>query len=113
MSALRGEVWLADLDPTEGHEQAGRRPALVLSVDSFNASRAELVTMLALTSKPRPNNPFRIEVRPPHGGLKAVSYVIAEQTRTISTGRLVRRLGAVPDATMAQVSDVVRLLLGL
>jgi mRNA interferase MazF len=113
MSARRGEVWLARFDPTEGREQAGVRPALVLSVDSFNASRAGLVTVLPITSKPRPGNPFRIEVRSPEGGLTAVSYILGEQTRTISTARLVKPLGMVSVATMAKVADAVRVLLGL
>ncbi|MBI4956651.1 MAG: type II toxin-antitoxin system PemK/MazF family toxin [Myxococcales bacterium] len=113
MSARRGEVWLVDLDPVAGHEQAGRRPALVLSVDAFNASRAELVTVLPITSKPRPNNPFRVEVRPPEGGLSVPSYVIGEQTRTVSTHRLGKLLGALSGATMAKVADVVRVVLGL
>jgi mRNA interferase MazF len=30
-------VWLVDLDPTRGHEQAGVRPAVVVSTDVFNA----------------------------------------------------------------------------
>src|SRR5271156_4912584 len=67
MSARRGEVWLARFDPIEGREQAGVRPALVLSVDSFNASRADLVAVLPITSKPRPGTPFRIEVQSPEG----------------------------------------------
>jgi mRNA-degrading endonuclease toxin of MazEF toxin-antitoxin module len=33
---LRGEIWLAGLDPTEGHEQRGRRPVLIVSPDGFN-----------------------------------------------------------------------------
>ncbi len=36
----RGEVWLADLNPTRGHEQAGRRPVLVVSEDLFNRGPA-------------------------------------------------------------------------
>jgi len=39
----RGEIWLVDLNPTRGHEQAGKRPALVVSVDLFNFGPAELV----------------------------------------------------------------------
>jgi mRNA interferase MazF len=113
MSARRGEVWLARFDPIEGREQAGVHPALVLSVDSFNASRADLVTVLPITSKPRPGNPFRIEVRSPEGGLTVVSYVIGEQTRTVSTGRFVKPLGTVSGAMMAKVADVVRVTLGL
>ena len=110
----RGEVWLARLDPTVGREQAGARPVLILSIDSFNAATsAGLVAILPITSTPRPNNPVRIEIRPPEGGLANVSYVIGEQTRTISTQRLVRPLGATTPSTMAKVSDVVRMLLGL
>ena len=32
----RGEIWLVDLDPTQGHEQKGRRPVLIVSPESFN-----------------------------------------------------------------------------
>ena len=112
MSARRGDIWLVDLDPVEGHEQAGRRPALVLSVDAFNASLAGLVTVLPVTSKARALR-TRIEVQPPEGGLSIVSYVIGEQPRTISTRRLVKRFGGVSEETMAKVADVVRMLLGL
>jgi mRNA interferase MazF len=108
----RGEVWLASLDPTVGHEQAGTRPALILSVDAFNASASGLVTVLPITSKARALR-TRVEVRPPEAGLNVVSYIIGEQTRTISTHRLVKPLGSVTDATMANVTDIVRVLLGL
>lgn len=32
----RGEIWLAALDPVEGHEQKGRRPVLIISPEAFN-----------------------------------------------------------------------------
>lgn len=112
MSARRGELWMIDFDPVEGHEQGGRRPALVLSVDAFNASRAELVTVLPITSKRRMVR-TRVEVVPPEGGLSLVSYVLAEQSRTISTHRLANRIGVVSAQTMTKVSDIVRVLLGL
>jgi len=51
------------LDPTRVHDQAGVRPALVLTVDAFNASPAGLVTVLPLTSKPRAVR-TRVEMRP-------------------------------------------------
>jgi mRNA interferase MazF len=95
----RGEVWIVDLNPIVGHEQAGKRPALILSV-------------LPITSKAR-NLPSRVSIAPPEGGLTLQSWVICEQPRTISKRRLTQRLGKVPQATMAAVSDVVRMLLGL
>jgi mRNA interferase MazF len=79
--------WLARFDPIEGREQAGVRPALVLSVDSFNASRADLVAVLPITSKPRAANPFPSRCSRPKGGLTVVSYVIGEQVRTVTAGR--------------------------
>jgi len=32
----RGEIWMVPLDPTQGHEQKGRRPVLVVSPEAFN-----------------------------------------------------------------------------
>ena len=40
---LHGEVWLVDLNPTRGQEQAGKRPVLVVSTNGFNKSPADLV----------------------------------------------------------------------
>jgi mRNA-degrading endonuclease toxin of MazEF toxin-antitoxin module len=38
-----GEIWLVDLNPTQGHEQAGIRPAVVISTDLLNHGPADLV----------------------------------------------------------------------
>jgi mRNA interferase MazF len=108
----RGDVWQATLDPTVGHEQAGFRPVLVLSEDAFNASPAGLVTILPITSKARVLR-TRVTISPPDGGLKLTSYVVCEQPRTISSRRLVKRVGAVARPTLAAVEDIVRVLLGL
>jgi mRNA interferase MazF len=42
----RGEIWLVNLSPTRGHEQAGKRPGLVVSVDLFNHFLASLFITL-------------------------------------------------------------------
>ena len=47
---LRGDVVWAELDPTQGHEQSGRRPVVVLSHDVFN-ERSGTVIACALTSQ--------------------------------------------------------------
>jgi mRNA interferase MazF len=49
---LRGEVVWADLDPTLGREQGGRRPVVVISQDVFN-ERSGTVVALAITSQPQ------------------------------------------------------------
>lgn len=49
---LRGEIRWAELNPTRGHEQAGRRPVVILSHDIFN-KRSGTVIAMALTSQPQ------------------------------------------------------------
>ena len=110
--AARGEIWLADLNPVRGHEQAGRRPVLVVSVDPFNQSRAELVVVIPITSTLRPI-PFHVVVQPPEGGLTNPSALLCEAVRSISKDRLVTRWGTVSPASMSQVEDRLRILLRL
>ena len=87
-------VWLADFNPTRGHEQAGRRPVLVVSEDLFNRGPAGFV-------------------HPPEGGVKGPSSILCEAVRSISVERLVGRWGAVSRQTLAVVEDRLRILLRL
>jgi mRNA interferase MazF len=108
----RGEVWLVNLDPIEGHEQGGRRPGLVVSVDQFNSGPAELVVLLPISSKAK-GIPFHVTIVPPEGGLKRHSYIKCEDIRSVSSARLSRRYGHVSPETMDQVEDRLRILLAL
>lgn len=108
----RGEIWLVDLNPVRGHEQAGRRPGLVVSVDAFNRSPAELVVILPLTSWAK-GIPFHLEVRPPEGGLQRPSYIKCEDIRPVSKERLSKHLGKVSRSTLEAVEDRLRILLDL
>jgi mRNA interferase MazF len=108
----RGEVWLIDLNPARGHEQAGKRPALVISVDLFNSGPAGLVVVLPVTTKDK-NIPLHVKISPPEGGVKETSFVKCEDIRSVSTERLLARLGEVSQDTIAAVEDWVRILLGL
>ncbi len=110
--ASRGEIWLVSLDPTQGREQAGTRPALVISVDLFNHGAAELVVVIPITSKAK-GIPLHVEIEPPEGGLTLTSFVKCEDVRSISTSRLAKRLGKVSPQTMDVVEDRLRVLLGL
>jgi mRNA interferase MazF len=112
ITPCRGEVWIANLDPTQGHEQAGTRPALILSVDPFNASVAGLCIAVPITSKPK-GIPYHVEVDPPEGGLTIRSYIKCEDVRSLSNQRFSRRLGPLRPQTVAQVEDMTRRLLGL
>ncbi|MFN2453126.1 MAG: type II toxin-antitoxin system PemK/MazF family toxin [Pyrinomonadaceae bacterium] len=112
IKASRGEIWLVNLSPTEGREQAGTRPALIVSVDIFNHGAAELVVAIPVTSKAK-GIPLHVELRPPEGGLSMTSYAKCEDVRSISTARLIKKLGKVSSAAIDAVEDRLRILLGL
>ena len=109
---VRGEIWTVDLDPTRGHEQAGKRPALVLSTDLFNEGPAGLVIVLPVTSKAK-GIPFHVAIDPPEGGVKIRSFIKCEDIRSVATERLSKRWGGVSQATLDAVEDRVRILLDL
>jgi mRNA interferase MazF len=110
----RSEIWSVRLDPVEGREQGRYRPALVLSDDRFNHGPADMVVVVPLTTRHRPEfDRFRVSLKPPEGGLAAASYAMPDQIRAVSTGRLGRRLGRVGVETLAEVEDRVRILLDL
>jgi len=87
---LRGEVFWADLNPAKGHEQAGRRPVVVLSHDIFN-ERSGTVIAMAITSQPQAAGfPLTLELEDPN--LPKQSWVKISQVRTLSVERLGERI---------------------
>jgi len=108
----RGEIWLVDLSPVRGHEPAGRRPALVISVDEFNHGPAGLVLVIPLTTKEK-GIPFHVEVQPPQGGLERRSFIKCEDLRSVAKERLLELWGRVTPTTLAEVEDRLRILLEL
>lgn len=110
--APRGEVWLIDVNPTRGHEQAGTRPALVVSADEFNHGPAGLVILVPMTTTER-HIPLHVPVDPPEGGLDRRSFIKCEDVRSVSEQRLVRRFGVVSPDTLSLVADRLRIVLDL
>ncbi len=111
-SPSRGDIWLADLNPIKGREQAGMRPCLVVSVDLFNQSPADLVIVIPLTTRTKSIR-THVPLVPPEGGVREKSFIKCEDVRSISTERLTSRWGAVSPATMHSVEDCLRILMGV
>jgi mRNA interferase MazF len=109
---LRGEVWSLNLDPIQGREQRGVRPALVVSADALNRAGAELAIVVPLTSHDK-GIPSHVHIAPPEGGVSLPSWALVEHVRSVYRGRFIKRFGAVPPATMLRVETVLRRLLGL
>jgi mRNA interferase MazF len=103
---------MTDLDPVRGHEQAGKRPGLVISADTFNAGPAGLAVVLPLTTRHQGVR-SHVSIHAPEGGLRKSSFIQCEDIRSVALERLTRRLGAVSAETMEAVAYRVRVLLDL
>jgi len=107
---LRGEVRWADLNPAQGHEQADRRPVLVLSHDVFN-ERSGTVIAVALTSQePRAAFPLMLESKAT--GLTKRSWVKISQIRTLSVERIGQRIARASEEELARVLDGLNEIIG-
>ncbi len=83
---LRGEIRWADLNPVRGHEQAGLRPALILSHDIFNANSGTVIAV-AITSQPQKAGfPLTLELK--SSNLPKKSWLKISQIRTLSVERI-------------------------
>ena len=107
---LRGDILWADLDPTQGHEQSGRRPVLVLSHDVFN-ERSGTVIALAVTSQiPKAGFPLTFELSGKK--LPKKSWVKISQVRTLSVERLGNKLGRATPEELSQIVEGLNEILG-
>lgn len=91
----------ADLDPVQGSEQGGRRPALVVSNNRFNQAIPN-ITVLPLTSTRRRLYPYEVFLPKGIGGQPVDSIIMAHQIRTISQRRVGRQFGELTDPHLRQ-----------
>lgn len=103
----RGDlVWL-DFSPQAGHEQAGRRPALVLSPRAYHR-RTPYAVVCPITSRVK-GYPFEVELPP---GLAIAGAVLADQVKSIDRhARRIEVAGRVPENVVAEVTLRVAALL--
>ena len=90
---LRGDIVWANLNPGVGHEQAGRRPVVVLSADVFNERSGTVIAMALTSPSQRAGFPLALELESVKLGKQA--WVKISQVRTLSTRRLGKKLGRV------------------
>lgn len=112
MTAHRGQVWLVDFGEPVGREQAGLRPAVIVSADALNEGPAGVLLVVPVTSARR-DLPSHIEIEDGGSGLDQVSYAKCEDLGSISERRLVHQIGAVESAVMVDIEHVLRYLLDL
>lgn len=97
----RGDIYMVSLDPTEGHEQSGSRPVLVVSPTEFN-----LVTNLPVILPITSGGEFarRVGFAVAVTGIKTRGVVRCDQPRVIDmAARDARKVDTLPDAILEEV----------
>lgn len=95
----RGDVVWISFNPQAGHEQAGHRPALILSPESYNR-KVGLAVLCPVTSQVK-GYPFEVIIP---DGLKASGAILSDQVKNLDwRERKASRLCSLPEATVRQV----------
>jgi Growth inhibitor len=109
----RGDIFYADLGPTLGCEQGGKRPVIIVQNNMGN-KHAPTVMIAPLTTRKKNLLPTHIEIEESQlTGVKAPSIVLLEQVRTIDKQRMRNRMGMVPLYTLEQIDKALKVSLGL
>lgn len=108
----RGDIYLADLGEPVGHEQALRRPVVVVSADPWIESHPPVIAVVTVTRTARGRS-THVEIEPGTSGLRALSYAKCEDIRSISPLRLERRFGRADDVVVARIDSILRRVLAL
>jgi mRNA interferase MazF len=99
---VRGDVWLAALDPTVGSEIQKTRPCLIVSPPEMH-DFLRTVTVAPMTTGSRPA-PYRVRVN----FRRKQGLILLDQLRTLDQQRLIQRMGAVNPATLRVTLEVLR-----
>jgi mRNA interferase MazF len=111
---VRGDIYDARLSPTEGSEQAGTRPVIIVSRNAINQF-SPVIVIVPLTDagnvkRPYPNN---VLIQAEEGGLSIDSFALAGRVRAIATSRLLRHRGTLSPETMERIDRALRITLDL
>jgi len=103
----RFDIYLVNLDPTQGREIRKTRPAIIISPDEMN-DHISTVIIAPMTTKGR-NYPTRVSCtfKSKHG------QVVLDQIRTVDKSRLVKRLGRIDKSTAEQILDILHEMFAL
>lgn len=109
----RGEVWIADFDPTVGAEIKKTRPALILQNDTAN-EHSPITIVAAITSKfDEELYPTEVFIPQGEGGLEQESVALLNQMRSVDRRRLIKRLGRLREETMREIENALKVSVGL
>ncbi len=110
---IKGDIGLFELPFQGGHEQAGTRPAIIISVNNFQTHK--MLSVVPFTSQLNANSyPDTCIVKPSSiNGLSNESVALVFQLRAISSTRFKKKLGNLEQSSLFHIEKILRAMLGL
>ena len=105
----RGEIYIADLTVSEGCEQHGIRPVLVIQNDKGNTYAPTVIIAPISSRMHKASFPTHVILE----GMQRPSFAELEQIRTIDKQRLIKQIGRIDDATQNRVNHAFRVSLSV
>ena len=102
----QGEIWISDLNPVTGSEQAGRRPVVILSGNLINKFLQVVITA-PLTSKIKNYQGNPVLHPSERNGLKVISELLVFHVRSVSKQRLIEKIGEIEKEELKTALDTL------
>jgi len=111
----RGQIYFVDLSPTQGREQAGKRPVLVVSVDAINRQPLVVTVVVGTDARNLPRDyPTNVRTKAAETGLPLDTIFLCFQIRSLDPSRFGSDpAGRMPPERMREVEMALRLTMGL
>jgi mRNA interferase MazF len=111
---LRGQIWLYNSNPSIGDEISKIRPAIIVNNDEIGILRLKIVVPVTGWSNTFEDVPWMVRIDPDENNcLSKTSAADTFQVRSISQQRLIRQLGCLTAAQMADISQALARVLSI
>lgn len=110
----RGEVWLANLEPTTGAEISKTRPVVIVSRDRIGRLPLKVIVPITDWKEHYAYRRWMIQLEAtPENGLSKLSATDTFQVRSVSQQRLIRQLGTLSDTVMQELTEALAIVLDI
>ena len=110
---MRGDIYLADLNPSRGSEQAGVRPVILVQRQNLDRFTRTVVVIPVTTNLRRAQIPGTVLIPVGEGGLSQESVALCYQIVVIDKQRLQRQLGTLSPVYLQRLGEAIRYTLDL
>ena len=109
----RGEIFLANLEPTKGSEQGRTRPVLIIQNDIGNEYSTTTIIAPITSTVMKKEYPTNVLVKKEDSKLSRDSTILLNQIKAIDNSRLIKKIGSLDNFIMNKVDRAIKVSLAL